>query len=51
MKEKLVSITIGLFIFLVVGGMLYMAIKNPYQYPGYDVTTPPHYSGKQPIGW
>ena len=44
MKEKIVGFLLGAFIIFVVGGMLYMAIKYPREYPGYEISTPPIYS-------
>ena len=44
MKEKIVGFLLGAFIIFVVGGMLYMAIKYPREYPGYEISTPPVYS-------
>jgi len=39
MKEKILQIFIGALILFVVGGMLYLAIKHPREYPGYDIPT------------
>ncbi len=46
-KELLASIYkygFLLLLALVVSGMLYLAIKYPREYPGYEIQTPPYYS-------
>ena len=44
MKEKATAILIGLIIVFVVGGMIYLVIKYPREYPGYEYQYPPVYS-------
>ena len=44
MKEKIIGFLLGITIVFVISGLLYMAIKYPREYPGYDVAPPPVYS-------
>ena len=44
LKEKVIGFLLGAFIIFVVSGMLFMAIKYPREYPGYQIDLPPHYS-------
>jgi len=44
MKDKIVGIVLAIVIFIVVSGMLYLAIKYPREYPGYEQSIPPIYS-------
>ena len=49
MKDKLIAIAVGIFILLVVSGMLYLTIKYPRPYPGFEHQTPPVYPHYPPI--
>mgnify|MGYP001161340846 CR=1 FL=1 len=44
MKDKIVGIVLAIVIFVFVSGLLYMAIKYPRAYPGYELQPPPIYS-------
>ena len=44
MKEKITQIILGSLILFVLGSLLYVAIKHPRTYPGYDISPPPVYS-------
>jgi hypothetical protein len=44
MREKITIIFIGAMLIFVLGGMLYMAIKYPREYPGYNHEYQPIYS-------
>ena len=44
MKEKVTATFIVILMILILSGMMYMAITNPYEYPGYELTPPPNYS-------
>ena len=39
MKERITQILLGAFIIFVISGMVYMAIKYPRAYPGYEIPT------------
>jgi len=43
-KDKIVGTLVGIIMVLVIGGMIYLAIKHPREYPGYEYQTPPVYS-------
>ena len=49
MKEKVTGFLLGAIIIFVVGGMLYLAIKYPREYPGYEYQLPPVYPHYPPI--
>ena len=49
MKDKLIAIAVGILILLVVSGMLYLTIKYPREYPGYEYLTPPVYPHYPPV--
>jgi|ETNmetMinimDraft_8_1059916.scaffolds.fasta_scaffold529269_1 hypothetical protein len=44
MKEKVIGILLGATIIFIVGGLLYLAIKYPRAYPGYEMQIPTYYS-------
>jgi|ETNmetMinimDraft_3_1059899.scaffolds.fasta_scaffold830013_1 uncharacterized protein YpmB len=44
MKEKIIITLIIILMVALVSFMTYMAITNPYEYPGYEISTPPVYS-------
>ena len=44
MKEKVTGFLLGVIIVFVISGLLYVAIKYPRAYPGYDLAPPPIYS-------
>ena len=44
LKEKVIGFLIGAIIIFVISGLLYVAIKYPRAYPGYDLAPPPIYS-------
>ena len=39
MKEKILQIILGALILFVLGSLLYVAIKHPREYPGYEIPT------------
>ena len=49
MKDKLIAIFIGILVVVLVGGMLFLAIKYTRQYPGYEYQLPPTYSPYPPF--
>jgi hypothetical protein len=50
MKDKVVGFLLGAIIIFVVAGLLYLAIKYPRQYPGYDeYQIPPVYPHYSPV--
>ena len=49
MKDKIVGIAIAILIFIIVSGLLYLTIKYPREYPGYEYQPPPYYSPYPPF--
>ena len=43
-KGKIVGTFVGIIMVFVIGGMIYLTIKYPREYPGYEYQVPPYYS-------